>query len=387
MSTILQGLTNERVPQAPLDSKHLTGQGASGRPTIKNFHKLPLYIPSRLVEITVIIFVLVVVLSNLLPKAVESKGGSLLFGNFNNNNTSIIQLSEEGPSSPKHYQSFSFASLMQTSLIATQSNAFSYEDFNLPPVVISQNALVNPFNPLTTISQMPREEVIVYKVKTGDNPSTIAAYFGITTNTLLWANSLGFWDYIRPGDELKILPTNGLVHQVKSGDTVESIAKKYKAEVSEIISFNDLPADGKIEPSQELIIPDGVKYVPTPARVYATSYPKRSQGGHKFPWGQCTWYVATKRYVPWSGHAKSWLANAKAYGFSVCWGSSCTPEPGVIVSLKDSGWAARRYGHVAYVEKVTRTTITISEMNRIGLGVKSIRVLARNSWRINGYIY
>lgn len=384
MSTIPQGLTNERVPQE-----------ASGRPTIKNFHKLPLYISSRwfskthhkLVEITVITFVLVVVLSNLLPKAVESKGGSLLFGNFNNNNANIIQLSEEGPSSFKGYQSLSFASLMQTSLIATQSNAFPYEDFDLPSAIISQNVLFNPSNPLTTISQVPRDGVVIYQVETGDNPSTIAAYFGITTNTLLWANNLGFWDYIRPGDELKILPTNGLVHQVKQGDTVESIAQKYKADSAEIISFNGLPADGSIEPSQELIIPDGVKYIPRPTIVYATSYPKRSEGSHKFPWGQCTWYVATKRYVPWSGHAKHWLANARAQGFSVCWGSSCTPQVGAIVSLKDSGWAAIRYGHIAYVEKVTRTTITISEMNRIGLGVKSIRVLARNSWKINGYIY
>lgn len=382
MSTILQGLTNERVPQE-----------ASGRPAIKNFHKLPLYISSRwfdkthhrLVEITVITFVLVVVLSNLLPKAVESKGGSLLFGNFNNNNN-IPQLSEEWPSSFRPYLSFSLASLAQTSLIATQSNGFSYQAFDLSPT-IRGNVLINPSNPLTTASGEPRDEIITYQVQEGDNPSIIAASFGITTNTLLWANNLGFWDYIRPRDELKILPISGLVHQVKRGDTVESIAKKYKADSTEIISFNGLPADGSIESDQELVIPDGVKFTPRPRIVYASYSPTRIKKGHIFPWGQCTWYLATKRYVPWAGNANQWLFNAKAYGFEVCWGSKCTPQVGAIVELKGSSWLIRRYGHVAYVEKVTSTTITISEMNFIGLGVKSVRVLSRNSRLIKGYIY
>lgn len=356
-------------------------------PHIKNFHKLPPWISRRLIEITLALFILVVVTSNLLPKAAESKGGSLLFGYFNNNNNAI-EPTDECFLGERNYQSASLTFLRSDMQVGNPTQSLEFTDQGFQPVaLISKNSLVNSFNPLTTASGEPRDEIIVYQVEMGDNPSTIAASHGITTNTLLWANNLGFWDYIRPGDELKILPVSGVVYKVKSGDTIEAIAKKYKADAGEIISFNELPADGSIELGEELVIPDGVKYIPKPKRVYATSYPKRSTGSHKFPWGQCTWYVATRRYVSWGGHAKHWLANAKAYGFSVCWGSSCTPQVGAIVSLKDSGWAARRYGHVAYVVKVTNSTITISEMNRIGLGVRSVRVLSRNSRLILGYIY
>lgn len=362
--------------------------GVFGWPKKRFFHKLPPWISSLFVETTLIIFILVVVVSNLLPKTVESKGGSVLFGNFNNNNNAIVAFEEYFLGS-RNYQAASLTSSLRATFVADSSQSLEFaQSFEYQLVTnTGKNFLVNPSNPLTTASGESRDEIIIYEVQVGDNPSTIAAYFGITTNTLLWANNLGLWDYIRPGDELKILPVSGVVHKVKSGDTIESIAKKYKANPLEIITFNDLSADGKIEPDQELVVPDGVKYTPIPTRVYATSYPKSTLGGHKFPWGQCTWYVATRRYVPWSGHAKQWLANAKARGFQVCLGSTCTPQVGAIVSLKGSSWFIRRYGHVAYVEKVTSSTITISEMNTIGLGVKSVRVLPKNSWLIRGYIY
>lgn len=362
--------------------------GTFGWPKKRFFHRLPPWISSLFVETTLIIFILVVVVSNLLPKTVESKGGSVLFGNFNNNNNAIGAF-EECFLGSRNYQAASLTSSLRATFVADSSQSLEFaQSFEYQLVTTTgKNFLVNSSNPLTTTSGESRDEIIIYEVQAGDNPSTIAAYFGITTNTLLWANNLGLWDYIRPGDELKILPVSGVVHKVKSGDTIESIAKEYKAVTEEIITFNDLSADGKIESGQELVVPDGVKYTPTPTIVYATSYPKSTLGGHKFPWGQCTWYVATRRYVPWSGHAKQWMVNAQAYGFQVCWGSDCPPQEGAVISLKDGGWAAIRYGHVAYVEKVTNSTITISEMNRIGLGVRSVRVLPRDSWLINGYIY
>lgn len=107
--------------------------------------------------------------------------------------------------------------------------------------------------------------------------------------------------------------------------------------------------------------------------------PSKGGKGHRFPYGYCTWYVAQKRHVPWGGNAGAWLANSKAYGYK----TGKTPAVGAVVVTTEN----RYYGHVAYVEKVSGSTITISEMNYTGWGKTSRRTLDKNSRVIRGYVY
>lgn len=235
-----------------------------------------------------------------------------------------------------------------------------------------------------------RSGIVAYGVQSGDSPSYIAASFGISTNTLLWANDLSYWSIIKPGQKLVILPTSGVVHKTKKGETLDGIVKKYKGDIEETLAYNGLPADGSLEVSQEIIIPGGrktINYQPAIRYTYQPTLGAYGSKSRKFPWGQCTWYVAQKRYVPWSGHAKYWLNNAAKLGYSVCWGRECQPEVGSIISLAGNTWLIRLYGHVAYVEAVNGDWITLSEMNYSGLGVRSVRTIYRNDWRIKGYIY
>ena len=103
-----------------------------------------------------------------------------------------------------------------------------------------------------------REEIVYYEVKDGDTIGSISVDFQITVDTILWANNLNVDDYIKPGDKLVILPTSGLAHKIASGDTVDSIAKKYQAEAEEIELYNKIKA-GRLLVGQTLIIPNGVK--------------------------------------------------------------------------------------------------------------------------------
>lgn len=229
-----------------------------------------------------------------------------------------------------------------------------------------------------------RGGIITYEVQPGDIPSEIASIFGITTNTLLWANNLSPWSNIKPGQTLVILPVSGVKHTVKSGETLDSIVKKYKGDLEKTIALNGLPADGSLAVGQGIVIPDGqkpVEYVPV-SRIYAVYSPEElgpyGDDSHKFPWGQCTWYVAQKRYIPWNGNAKTWLQKAIAYGFA----TGIEPSIGAIMVTKENSY----YGHVAYVEAVDGNFVTISEMN-LGLGIKKIRTLHKDDWRITGYIY
>jgi surface antigen len=231
-----------------------------------------------------------------------------------------------------------------------------------------------------------------YTVEDGDTPSSIATSYGISTYTVLWANNLKVGDFIKPGQVLDILPITGVRHVVGEKDTIEAIAKKYNADVEEIILYNELPANGKLTPGRTLIIPNGEEEEPvqapkpqpatTQGKIVSTTkytYTANTGNGHRFPYGQCTWYVASRVYVPWGGNAKAWLSNAASYGYK----TGRTPVPGAIVVTSES----RLYGHVAYVESVGPDSVTISEMNYVGWARKSVRVLDRTSAVIMGYVY
>ncbi len=267
-----------------------------------------------------------------------------------------------------------------------EESYFVDESFKDSSVLIQDNSFVAHNSPaaVSPFSSSGRGSVIVYEVQQGDIPSEIASMFGITTNTLLWANDLTPTSKIKVGQKLSILPVSGVKHTVKKGDTLDSIVKTYKGNTEKTIDLNGLPANGVLAIGQEIIIPDGqkpIQFIPAKARSYASYTPEElgpyGDTSHGFPWGQCTWYVAQKRYIPWNGDAKTWLGKAPQYGFE----TGTEPRVGAIVSTKESV-----YGHVAYVEAVGEDTITISEMS-LGRGIKRVRILNQDDWRIRGYIY
>lgn len=122
---------------------------------------------------------------------------------------------------------------------------------------LSQESLL-PYQSIVSIFETgQRNQVITYTVQPGDNLSQIANDFGISVNSLIWANKLKDSDYLTTGQELKIPPVSGVIHIVKSGDSIQSIAKKYSSKEDEIVEFNGLPRDGTLQIGQELIVPDG----------------------------------------------------------------------------------------------------------------------------------
>jgi surface antigen len=243
-------------------------------------------------------------------------------------------------------------------------------------------------------------DVILYVVQMGDTLSTIAAKHSVTTATLFWANEIENVDDIKPGDTIFILPESGVKHKIKSGETIEKIAKEYKVEETEIIAYNTLPANGELTVDAEIFIPGAYKAIPqtdpdpifSPRDYVATgtgstnlgssvvkNTAKARRAGNSFPYGYCTYYVANKRPVAWRGNAGAWLYNARASGYA----TGKKPQVGAIVVTTEDA----RYGHVAYVEAVGDGTITISEMNYKGWGVVNKRTLSQNARVIRGYIY
>ncbi len=120
-------------------------------------------------------------------------------------------------------------------------------------------------------------EISVYVVREGDALSQIAAMYGVTTNTILWANDIARASDIQPGDTLVILPIVGVQHRVAKGETLSSIIKKYDADLTEVLEYNDLPADAALVVGDELMIPGGELHAPT-AKTVAAAAPTKSTG-------------------------------------------------------------------------------------------------------------
>ncbi|MGB3945810.1 MAG: LysM peptidoglycan-binding domain-containing protein [Candidatus Saccharimonadales bacterium] len=226
-----------------------------------------------------------------------------------------------------------------------------------------------------------RSEIITYTTVQGDSVPSVATKFGISANTVRWANDLGDTDVIEPGRTISILPTSGLAHTVASGDTLESIASKYNASVDRIKTVNNLELSG-VTSGQRLVIPDGVKPAPVPVaapvrnqsqsfggdlggsrvstNVYATA-------GNRYAAGNCTWYAYERRVqmgLPvgsfW-GNANTWVSNARAAGYLV----NRTPAAGAILADDQAGY----FGHVGVVERVLGNgDIVITEMNNYAYG-------------------
>jgi len=114
----------------------------------------------------------------------------------------------------------------------------------------------------TLVSEKPRAEIIDYVVKPGDTVSAIAQKFGISIDTIRWANNLESISSIKPGQVLKILPVTGIAHKVKKGETVYSIAKYYSTDPQGIVDFpfNTFVDDEtfSLAVGQILIVPDAV---------------------------------------------------------------------------------------------------------------------------------
>lgn len=103
----------------------------------------------------------------------------------------------------------------------------------------------------------PNGSISVYVVKEGDSLSSIASKFGVSMNTILWANDLKDAKTIHPGTSLIILPVSGVEHTVLKGETLNGIATKFGADAADIASFNGLGSDATVTPGQQLIIPGG----------------------------------------------------------------------------------------------------------------------------------
>ncbi len=164
----------------------------------------------------------------------------------------------------------------------------------------------------------PRQDIQLYTVHSGDTVLAIAAKYGLNPETVLWANNTIEQDpdKLSIGDQLNILPVNGVLHVVKPGDTLSSLADKYKVSLSDITGYKANKLDNTavaLTVGDQIVIPSGTKVFVQPqyANVETTgdAPDNASKGAGSFSWP--TSGEISQKY--WSGHPavdiSSWTGN------------------------------------------------------------------------------
>ena len=114
-----------------------------------------------------------------------------------------------------------------------------------------------PSGTAADIAEWPTSsQVSVYTVHDGDTLSGIAKLFGVSVNTIVWANDLK-GSVIHEGETLVILPVTGIRHTVLKDETLTSLATKFKADATEIAQFNGLDPAEALAIGTSILIPNG----------------------------------------------------------------------------------------------------------------------------------
>ena len=123
---------------------------------------------------------------------------------------------------------------------------------------------------LPVLSAEDRVKVVDYTVEAGDTIGSLAQKFKISQNTIVVANNIT-GDVIRPGDVLKILPTSGVLHTVKKSETLGKIAEGYGLPSKTIARYNNIDPEAALAVDTKLIIPGVEPIIPKVSRnvVYA----------------------------------------------------------------------------------------------------------------------
>ena len=221
----------------------------------------------------------------------------------------------------------------------------------------SDTAVARLAQPHTIIPVRPRQEVITYTVQAGDTIQAIAAAFRLEATTLMWANPEveDAPDLLRVGQEIIVLPMDGVYHEVVAGETLRSIAGKYSVGSEAIIEckYNHLePPDYRIAEGMHLIVPGGVKpYIPKVVTAYEGPVPEGAQGSGLFQW-PVLGYIS-QGY--WYGH--------RAIDLGAPTGSALLAADGGFVSF--AGWTDVGYGYLVVIDHRNGFTTYYGHMSNI----------------------
>ena len=260
--------------------------------------------------------------------------------------------------------------------------------FTLPPFPANSRATligIPRFAQLTTtIPTRPRVEVTTYTVQPGDNLFMIAEKFGLKPETVLWGNFDVLQDnpqFLRPDQELNILPIDGTYYQWTEGDNLTTVATFFGVAPDAILEypgnrFDLADVSGESSPIAAgtwLIVPGGQRELrdwgppaitrnnPASAAYYGSGscgqIYQGAIGTNTFIWPTVSRTISGYDYNP---NIHPGLDIAGPEGNSVF-----ATDSGVVVY---AGWSEYGYGYLIVLDHGTGWQSAYAHLSAVGVG-------------------
>ena len=228
----------------------------------------------------------------------------------------------------------------------------------------------------TNMPERPRYIVDKYTVARGDSVFAIAEKYKVSPETLLWANYDSLQDNphnLKPGITLNVPPTDGIYYQWKDGDTLESVANEFKADVDEILGWpgNDIDlTNPTVDPGSWVMVPGGERefvqwLIPTIATgssgtsgTGGSSCPGGAVGSGAFVWPADNHFLSGNDY--WSGHLAIDIAAGE--------GAPVYAADAGVVTMAQGG-DNYGYGNVIQIDHGNGYATLYAHLSVIGVGV------------------
>ncbi len=234
----------------------------------------------------------------------------------------------------------------------------------------------------TNIPDQSRSDIVKYTVQAGDTIIGISQNFGLQPKTVFSANYTLLQDdphNLKPGQQLVILPVDGVYRQWYAGESIDTVAKFYQVDPASIINYplNHLdPGTTTIKPGTWIIIPGGVyqyhamgqvpfgitRANPASAQVSGPGYCEPVSGGAvgtgTFVYPTANHYLSGFNYLPKINHyGLDFAANMGAGVYAT--------DGGVIVY---AGWNNYGYGNMIMIDHGTGFQSLYAHLSAIYVG-------------------
>jgi len=235
---------------------------------------------------------------------------------------------------------------------------------------LADGTLLKPVAVDTTVADAA-DRLQTYRVRSGDTLTGIANKFGISMMTIWWANDLTAKDELHIGQQLVIPPVDGLVVEVKAGDTLDAIVSRTGSDKARIIEFNGL-VDETVVIGQTLVVPGALGAgiaTPTPKPTpKAVSKPRSSSSGSSSSGSSVrapSSYSGGKLTFPVPGHRVSQYFHYGHYAIDIAGKKGDRVYAAAAGKVIYAGWKNNGGGNVVWIAHGSGLYTTYNHMSAV----------------------